>query len=473
MRDFLDDDFLLYNDTAGELFHTCAKELPILDYHCHIDPREIAEDRVFSNLAQVWLGGDHYKWRLMRANGAPEEEVTGSAPDRVKFQHFAEALPRAAGNPLYHWSHLELRRYFNCSAILNGDTAQQVWEHCNSLLPGLSARRLILQSHVEVVCTTDDPADDLRWHKMLQEDGSFPVLVAPAWRPDKAMNLEKEGFSAYVARLSLAAGMEIRSLRDLLEALEKRMDYFDAMGCRVSDHGLDAVPARFPTEGEAARSFEKALLGQPLSPREQEGYKGFLLRFLGEQYSARGWVMQLHYGALRNANQAGFARLGPDTGYDCIRTADNSLGAAALLDALEQEGRLPKTILYSLNPNDNAMLDALANSFQGAGVRGKVQHGAAWWFNDTKRGMEAQLTSLAESSLLGNFVGMLTDSRSFLSYARHEYFRRILCNLLGDWAERGELPRDMELLKTIVRDVCCENARRYFQFAAGKEAPKA
>lgn len=464
MQAFLNESFLLHSDTARELYHECAARLPIIDYHCHIDPQAIAEDHVFADMAEVWLGGDHYKWRLMRANGVPEEEITGSAPGEVKFQRFAEVLPLAAGNPLYHWSHLELKRYFGFDGVLNGRTAREVWELCAKKLPSLSVRQLILQSNVEVICTTDDPADDLRWHQAIREDTSFPVKVLPAWRPDKALNLEKPEFVSYISRLSQAANTKIADLPSLLEVLRQRMNFFHEQGCRVSDHGLDAVPARCSTAEEAQNAFAKALRGEVPDAAESEGYKGYLLRFLGKEYAARGWVMQLHYGALRNVSTEHFARLGPDTGYDCIRCGDNSVALGNFLDALEQQGGLPKTILYSLNPNDNAMLDALAGSFQGEGVRGKVQHGAAWWFNDTKSGMEEQLTGLAASSLLGNFVGMLTDSRSFLSYTRHEYFRRIFCNLLGAWVEQGELPCDRELLFELVRGVCYENAKRYFAF---------
>ena len=464
MQAFLDDNFLLHSDTARELYHDCAARLPILDYHCHIDPRAIAEDHVFADMAEVWLGGDHYKWRLMRANGVPEEEITGSAPGEVKFQRFAEVLPRAAGNPLYHWSHLELKRYFGYDGVLNGRTAPEVWRQCQKKLPSLSVRQLILQSNVEVICTTDDPADDLRWHQAIREDRSFPVRVLPAWRPDKVLNLEKPEFPAYIRRLSQAAGGKIADLDSLLAVLRARMDFFHAQGCRVSDHGLDAVPVRCSTAQEAQAAFEKALRGEALPAAECEGYRGFLLRFLGGEYAARGWVMQIHYAALRNVSTENLACLGPDTGFDCMRGGDNGAGLPALLDDLERGAALPKTILYSLNPNDNAMLDALAGSFHGEGVRGKVQHGAAWWFNDTKRGIEEQLTGLAASSLLGNFVGMLTDSRSFLSYTRHEYFRRILCNLLGSWVEQGELPFDRELLSELVRGVCYENAKRFFAF---------
>lgn len=464
MRAFLDEDFLLHSDTARELYHDCAARLPIIDYHCHINPQEIAENHVFSDMAEVWLGGDHYKWRLMRANGVPEDEITGSAPGEVKFRRFAEVLPRAAGNPLYHWSHLELRRYFGYDGVLSAKTAPDVWKLCGEKLPSLSVRELILRSNVEVICTTDDPADDLRWHRAIREDASFPVKVLPAWRPDKAVNLEKPEFPSYIARLSEAAKRRVASLPDLLDVLRARMDFFHAEGCRVSDHGLDELPPRCADAEEADASFRKALRGELLSPAERDGYKGFLLRFFGEEYAKRGWVMQLHYGAMRNVNTEAFAALGPDTGYDCIRTTDNSAALGALLDALERKGALPKTILYSLNPNDNAMLDALAGSFQAAGVRGRVQHGAAWWFNDTKRGMEEQLAGLASASLLGNFVGMLTDSRSFLSYTRHEYFRRIFCNLLGSWVESGELPFDRDLLCDLVRGVCYQNAKDFFAF---------
>lgn len=464
MKPFLDENFLLHTSAAQKLYHQCAKDLPIIDYHCHVNTQDIAEDKVFSDMAEVWLGGDHYKWRLMRADGVPEEEITGSAPGEVKFRRFARALSKAAGNPIFHWSHLELKRYFGYDGILNENTASEVWKLCMDQLPQLSVRQMILRANVETICTTDDPADDLRWHRVIREDLSFPVKVLPTWRPDRAMSPEKMDYPAYLDRLSAASGVEISDLSTLTKALRQRMDCFEQLGCRISDHGLESVPAACMTRQDAEKVFQKALRAEELSPAELEGFRGWFLDWLAEEYAVRGWVMQLHYGALRSVNTAAFQRLGPDTGFDCIRGGENAPALALLLDRLERRGSLPKTILYSLNANDNSILDALAGSFCQEGIAGKVQHGAAWWFHDTKHGMREHLISLASSSLLGNFVGMLTDSRSFLSYTRHEYFRRIFCALLGDWVENGEYPEDWETLEQTVHGVCCENARRYFGF---------
>nr|WP_122012084.1 glucuronate isomerase [Maliibacterium massiliense] len=463
---FMDKDFLLTNDTARHLFFDYAQDMPIIDYHCHIDPAQIARNHAFADIAEVWLGGDHYKWRIMRANGAPEEEITGNAPGRVKFQRWAEALPRAIGNPLYHWTHLELQRYFHYNGILGPDTAEEVWQHCNRMLQReqLRVRGIIAQSNVRVLCTTDDPADSLRYHKEIAQDASFQTRVLPAFRPDKAVNINKPEFPAYIRTLAQAAGMPIATLEDLYAALEARIDFFDAMGCCASDHGLDAA-VFVPCDAAAlAGIFARALAGEIPSAVEADQYKTAMLCFFARQYAKRGWVMQLHYGAIRNTNPPAFARLGPDTGYDCIGTPDCSQALVSLLGALEETGELPKTILYALNPNDNAMLASVAGCFQQGGVRSRVQHGAAWWFNDTKEGMTAQLTTLASLGMLGNFVGMLTDSRSFLSYARHEYFRRILCNLMGTWVENGEYPQDDAQLKALVQDICYHNAARFFGF---------
>lgn len=462
MKAFLDDDFLLHTNTARVLYHEYAKALPILDYHCHINPLEIAEDRRFEDVAQAWLGGDHYKWRLMRANGVAERFITGDAPGREKFQAFAEALPKAIGNPLYHWTHLELRRYFGYKGVLDGDAAQSVWELCNERLKTLSVRNIIRQSKAEVIVTTDDPADCLDAHRRIQRETGCTARVLPGWRPDKAIRIEKPDFRDYAARLGEAAGIAITDFDSLKEALSRRMDFFAALGCVVSDHGLDFIPCAPGREKAAETALKTALAGGRLPPPEDtEAYQFELLRFLGGEYARRGWVMQLHYGALRNANSRMFGQLGPDTGYDGVGTPGDPARIAGFLDSLSREGALPKTILYSLNPNDNAMLTSLAGCFQD-GCPGKLQHGAAWWFNDTKLGMEAQLTNLANLSLLGNFVGMLTDSRSFLSYTRHEYFRRILCNLLGGWAEVGEAPADLSLLGGMVQDISYRNAKRYF-----------
>ncbi len=466
MKAFMNEDFLLSNETARRLYHDYAEKMPIIDYHCHINPEEIANDRKFDNITQVWLGGDHYKWRQIRSNGVEEKFITGDAPDREKFQKFAEMLPRAIGNPLYHWTHLELKRYFGYEGTLNGDTAEEIWNLCNAKLqqPDMSARGLIDRSNVKLVATTDDPVDSLEWHQKIKDDPTCKVKVVPAWRPDKAMNLEKEGFAAYIAKLSEASGIAVNSFSAVLEALDARMAFFDSMGCRSADHGLDYVMYQEASNEELEAAFRKALAGEALTLHEIEAYKTAVLIHLGRGYAKYGWVMQLHFGALRNTNTNMFRKIGPDTGYDCISIHPCTDALALVLDALEKTGELPKTIVYSLNPADNQAIDTIIGAFQGAGIRNKIQHGAAWWFNDTKTGMMEQLTSLANLSLLSNFVGMLTDSRSFLSYTRHEYFRRILCNLIGTWVENGEYPADMEFLGQMVQDISYNNTKAYFGF---------
>ena len=467
MRPFLDKDFLLTTDTAGRLFHEVAETLPVLDYHCHIDAMEIAQDRQFSNITQVWLGGDHYKWRLMRSCGVPEFYITGDAPDREKFLRWADCLETAIGNPLYHWSHLELQRYFGYTGHLCHQTAGEVWELCNRKLAGsaLSARGLILQSHVTLLCTTDDPADSLEWHKKLREDASFPVQVLPSFRPDKALHLEKPEFPVYLEKLSNASGIPVSSFAQLKKALKNRIDFFESLGCRVADQGLDVVAYAPVSDIQAEEIFQKRLAGVALTPLEIARYKTAFLLFAGEEYRKRKWVMQLHYGCKRDNNSVLYEKLGADTGFDCIYVQNSSAALADFLDALNRRGALPKTILYSLNPNDNAAIGTLIGCFQNEETVGKIQQGSAWWFNDHKTGIQEQLTSLANLGNLAGFVGMLTDSRSFLSYTRHEYFRRILCELLGGWVENGEFPKDFSLLERIVKNICYNNAVRYFGFA--------
>lgn len=466
MKPFLDEDFLLSNSAAKILYHGYAEKMPIIDYHCHIDPREIAEDRRFENIAQAWLGGDHYKWRLMRSNGVDEKFITGNeSTDREKFDRFAEMLPKAIGNPMYHWTHLELKRYFGYNGALTPDTADEVWNFCNEKLKALSVRKIIEMSNVKLICTTDDPADDLRWHKAIRGDASFSVKVLPAWRPDKVMNIEKTPFRAAVGRLEQASGVSIAKLSDLFGALEKRLNYFASMGCTASDHGMDYPIYAPASEKELDGILGKGLSGKPVPQEEADRFKYAVLLFLAREYAKRGWVMQIHYGALRSVNGGMLAKLGPDTGFDVIASQPSAGDALPkFLNELEAEHALPKTVLYSLNPNDNAYLDALLGAFQGTEIPGKLQHGAAWWFNDTKYGMENHLESLANLSLLGNFIGMLTDSRSFLSYTRHEYFRRILCNRLGAWVENGEYPWNEKYLGCMVEDISYNNAKRYFGF---------
>lgn len=469
MKAFLDDDFLLTTPTARRLYQV-ARSMPILDYHCHLDPKEIAQDRRFENITQVWLGGDHYKWRLMRANGVDEAYITGDAPDREKFQKWAETLELAIGNPLYHWSHLELRRYFGYEGVLNGDTAQEVWELCNQKLqePAMSARNLIANSGVTLVCTTDDPADSLEWHQQLAQDSSFPVKVLPAWRPDAAMGLERPEYLDYLQRLGQAAGVEIRTYADLKEALLSRMAFFDKMGCRASDHALTVAVCQPASEEELERVFQKRLEGEPLTQEELAAFQTGFLRFVAGEYKRLGWVMQLHYGCRRNNNTRMFHKLGRDTGYDAVLQGTPSLEVAAFLDLLASQDALPRMVLYSLNPNDDEGLNSVIGCFQDGTPLGRIQQGSAWWFNDHKAGMVKQLTAFANGGLLGNFIGMLTDSRSFLSYPRHEYFRRILCELLGAWVENGEYPADWKALEKMVRGVCYNNAVEFFGFPLEK-----
>lgn len=466
MKAFMDSEFLLSTGTAQELFHTYAEKTPILDYHCHINPQEIAEDRQFENITQVWLGGDHYKWRQMRSNGVDEYYITGGASDREKFQKWAETLDKAIGNPLFHWSHLELQRYFGYHGVLGADTAEEVWNLCNEKLkqPEMSVRNLIRQSGVTLICTTDDPADDLKWHKVIAADDSFDVKVLPAWRPDKAMNLEKPEYLDYLVTLGEAAEMKIASFADLKEALCKRMAFFDSMGCRASDHALEYVMYVPASEEEIEAIFSKRLAGETITREDELKFKTAFMLAVGAEYARLGWAMQLHYGCKRDNNTGMYNKLGPDTGYDCINNYAPSSQTADFLNALNETGKLPKTIIYSLNPNDDEAIGTILGCFQNSDAVGKIQQGSAWWFNDNKTGMMKQMTSLANLGLLGNFIGMLTDSRSFLSYPRHEYFRRILCELLGSWVENGEYPKNMNKLGAIVKGISYNNAVNYFEF---------
>lgn len=462
----MDKDFLLSTKTASELFHNYAEKMPVIDYHCHINPREIAENRKFDNITQVWLGGDHYKWRLMRSAGVDEKYITGDASDKEKFMHWAKTLSRAIGNPLYHWSHLELQRFFGYDGVLNEKTAEKVWNLCNEKLAShdMRVRDLIKKSNVTVICTTDDPVDSLEWHKVLAEDNTFETKVFPAWRPDKAMNIEKDEFSGYISKLGLLCKKEIKSFADLKDALSQRMDFFASMKCCVSDHALEYVYYLPASEEEIENIFRKKMNNEKLTEDETVKYKTMFMLFCGKEYAKRGWVMQLHYGAKRDNNYKQFSKSGPDTGYDCINNFAPSSNIADFLNALEAEQSLPKTIIYSLNPNDNQAIDTILGCFQSSEVTGKIQHGSAWWFNDHKTGMRDQLISLGNLGYLAGFVGMLTDSRSFLSYPRHEYFRRILCDLFGELVENGEYPCDIETLGQIVSDISYNNAVNYFDF---------
>lgn len=467
MKPFMDEDFLLTTPTAKMLYHQFAKPLPIVDYHCHISPEEIANDRKFETITQLWLGGDHYKWRQMRSNGIAEHYITGTASDREKFQKWAETLEKLIGNPLYHWSHLELKRYFGYDGILNGETAEEVWRLCNEQLRNRwSARTLILASQVSVICTTDDPLDDLNAHQTIAADPAFDVAVYPTWRPDRAMNLEKPEFSSYISKLSQITHTTINDFSSLKNALRIRMEYFARHGCRIADHGLEYVMFVPATEREVDAIFQKALHGGSVTKEEALKYKTAFLAFFGREYHSRNWVMQLHYGCKRDNHSYLYQKLGADTGFDCINDHTPSAQLADYLNLLSATNEVPRTILYSLNPADNAAIDTIIGCFQDDTAVGKLQHGSAWWFNDHKLGMTEQLSSLASLGCLGNFIGMLTDSRSFLSYTRHEYFRRILCDLIGGWVETGEYPNDTRALKGIVEGICYQNAMRYFRFSA-------
>lgn len=466
MKQFMDKDFILSTESAQKLFHDYAEQMPVLDYHCHINPREIAEDRKFENITQVWLGGDHYKWRQMRSNGVEERYITGDAPDREKFQKWAETLEKAIGNPLYHWSHLELQRYFGYHGYLNGETAEEVWNLCNEKLKddSMSVRNIIRKSNVTLICTTDDPIDNLEWHKVIAEDESFEVQVLPAWRPDKAMNLEKPDYLSYLEKLSDVSGVKINSFVNLLEALRNRLDFFASMGCSVSDHALEYVMYAPASEKEIEEIFAKRLAGNEISKEEELKFKTAFMLALGKEYHKRNWAMQLHYGCKRDNNRYRYEQLGPDSGFDCINNYAPSAQMADFLNALNATDEMPRTILYSLNPNDDASIGTILGCFQDSSTIGKIQQGSAWWFNDHKAGMMDQMISLANLGLLGNFIGMLTDSRSFLSYTRHEYFRRIMCDLIGGWVENGEYPADDKALEKIVKGISYNNAVRYFGF---------
>jgi len=459
MKKFMDEDFLLDNEIAINLYKV-AKEMPIIDYHCHLEARDIYEDLKFDSITQLWLGGDHYKWRLMRANGIEEKYITGEASDLEKFKAWAKTLAKAIGNPLYHFSHLELQRYFDIAEPLTENNAEEIFNKCNQRFMAYSARKLIIDSKVRLLCTTDDPTSDLHYHELLK-DSDFETVVLPAFRPDKALNISKPGFKEYLLQLGEVGGREIKDLDSLKSVLKERITFFDQHGCRTADHGLDYVAYNPGTEAEVDIILKKALNGETISIIENDKYIHHLMLFLADEYHKLGWVMQLHYGCLRNNNVEMFKKLGPDTGFDAINTETSSAKLLAFLGSIKQ---LPKTILYSLNPTDNASIVTAIACFQNNECKAKMQQGSAWWFNDTKQGIIDQLSTLAAGGLLANFVGMLTDSRSFISYARHEYFRRILCNLIGTWVNNGEYSNDQEMLETIIKDICFENVKSYFGF---------
>ncbi len=460
---FIHDDFLLQTRTARRLYHEYAERQPILDYHNHLPPQDIASNRRFNNLSEIWLEGDHYKWRAMRANGVPEQFCTGDADPYDKFLAWAKTVPHTVRNPLYHWTHLELKRYFGMDELLSEKTAPGIWEEANAQLatPALTARGILAKFYVTALCTTDDPADDLSAHEAIAASG-LPTRVFPAFRPDKALGVHNaEAFNAWVKKLEAVSDTAIERLPDFLEALELRHTVFHAHGCRLSDHGLPHCYADFPTDAEAAAVFDRARAGQTVGPADHGKFASYLMLFFGRLDARRGWTKQLHLGALRSVNTRGLERLGPDTGFDSIGDWPQAAALGAYLDRLNREDVLPKMILYNNNPVDNYPLATMIGNFQDGKIPGKMQFGSGWWFLDTKDGIEAQLNALSNVGLLSRFVGMLTDSRSFLSYPRHEYFRRVLCNLLGRDIENGEIPDDDDLLGPLIENICYSNARRF------------
>ncbi|ADU22661.1 glucuronate isomerase [Ruminococcus albus] len=462
MKSFMDKDFVLKNPTAITLYENYAKDMPIFDFHCHLSVEEIYNDKKFSSITECWLGGDHYKWRLMREMGVDESYITGDKSDLDKFMKYAEVMPYAIGNPIFHWTHMELRRYFDIEDILSPKTAKDIFDKCNEKLTTLTARKMISMSGVKKLFTTDDPIDDLHFHKLLAEDDSFDVEVYPAFRPDKAINIELPTFVPYIAKLADAADVRIDDIDSLCKALTNRIEFFDKAGCVCSDHALDVVMYKPADKAKVDKILKKALNGDDLTYDEIEQYKGYILVHLGKQYSRLGWVQQYHIGALRNNSRRYMSLLGPDTGFDAIEDQTFAKKLSLLLDELDSTDELPKTILYCLNPRDNEVLATIMNCFQQGGVVGKMQFGSAWWFNDQKDGMEKQLTALSQLGLVSKFIGMLTDSRSFLSYTRHDYFRRILCNMFGTLIEDGEYPADIDFVGEIVKDICYNNAIAYF-----------
>lgn len=475
MKQFMDENFLLKTSTAQRLYHEYAKEMPVIDYHCHLSPQQIAEDIQFENLAQAWLYGDHYKWRAMRTNGVSEDYCTGNKSDWEKFQKWAETVPYTLRNPLYHWTHLELQRYFDVHDILNPDTAKKIYEECSSKLqtPEYSVRNLLRKMNVQVVCTTDDPVDSLEHHKKISED-AFGISILPAFRPDNAMNVSNAvNFIGYIRKLEEVTGIAISSFDDFLFALQNRHDFFASMGCTVSDHGLEEIYAGDFTGSEIDSIFNKIHGGKELNEVEQRKFKAAMLIHFAEWDWEKGWVQQFHLGALRNNNSRMMKNLGPDTGWDSIGDFSQGKALAKFLDKLDSNNKLAKTVLYNLNPADNELMATMIGNFNDGSVAGKIQWGSAWWFLDQKDGMTKQINALSNMGLLSRFIGMLTDSRSFLSYPRHEYFRRLLCDLLGDEVENGELPSDLAWIGKIIQDICYNNNKNYFNWQLSSEKEKA
>ena len=466
MKKFMDKDFLLKTETSKVLYHEYASKMPIYDYHCHLNAREIYEDRRFDSITDLWLveghAGDHYKWRAMRNNGIEEKYITGDASKKEKFLKWAETIPYTVGNPLYHWTHLELKKYFGVEEIFSPKNAEKIYDHMNEVLKTKTVRKIIEESNVYSLCTTDDPIDDLKWHKLLKEDKTFKTKVYPSFRPDKIVNIDWDTFLPYVSKLNEVLGYEIKNLKDLEKGLLERIKYFHEVGCRVADHSLEVVVYQDASREEVDNVLQKALRGEKLTKDEAAIYRGYIIVFFGRAYHSHGWVQQYHIKALRNNNSRMMKLVGPDTGFDSINDGNFAPQLSRILDTLESTNELPKTIVYSLNPVDNELLATLIFCFAEEGVPGKMQLGSAWWFLDQKDGMEKQIQALSNLGLLSRFVGMLTDSRSFLSYTRHEYFRRILCNKLGELVENGEYPNDIEFLGKIVEGICFKNAKKYF-----------
>ena len=471
MKKFMDKDFLLSTPTGVELFEKFAKDTPIIDYHCHLVPSEIASNKQFKNITEAWLYADHYKWRAIRACGFEEKYVTGGegVSDYDRFLAWAKTMPSAIGNPLYHWTHLELQRYFGFEKPLSGKTADEAWELCNAKLSAgnMGAKDLIMQSNVKVLCTTDDPADTLEHHIEIAKDKAFTSKVLPAFRPDKAVNIEKDGFGEYITgKLEVTYGSKIENIDELCECMIKRLDFFADLGCKTSDHGMDYVPFAPCTKAEADAVYKKARNGEKITDLEADMYKTYMLTFFAGEFAKRDWVMQIHYGVVRNNSDKNFKNIGVDAGFDTIAGHDCIRNILKIMNHFESKGELPKMVYYSLNPIENAQLDAMCGCFQGndKGIRSKIQHGSAWWFNDHLEGMRDQLKTFAATGVLANFVGMLTDSRSFLSYPRHEYFRRILCDYLGRLVDGGEYPYDIDALGEIVKGISFDNANKFFGF---------
>lgn len=466
MNKFMDDDFLLDTPSAKKLFHEYAEHMPICDYHCHLSPKEIYENRQPENISQLWLSGDHYKWRAMRSAGVEEKYCTGDAAPKEKFEKFAYALQYCIGNPLYHWAHIELQRYFGIDTPLNAKTAQDIYERANQAIASGDFRpqSLIKKSNVKVVCTTDDPVDNLEYHKLLKGTAGFDCKVLPSFRPDKALNIHLDGFAEYIKTLGESAKVEIQSYRDVIDALLKRADYFDSVGCKVSDQAFEYVPFAKAEDEEIERIFEKAMNGERITAEESDKYRTPVLLALGKKYHQLGWAMEIHIGAIRNNSTRMFEKLGADTGFDSVGDCEIAITLSRFLDELDYENALPKTILFNLNDKDNTVLATMLGNFQSSEADSKIQFGPAWWFLDTMDGMTNQMKALGNLGVLGKFVGMETDSRSFTSYGRHEYFRRIMCRLLGRWVEDGWYAFDEDILKEIIQGICYNNAMKYFGF---------